>query len=1086
MTKNLTLHLGLLWAGLLVAPGVPGAWAAQDPVLSLAGPWRLELDRADAGEKERWFERTLAETVQLPGSLQQRGFGDDITTNTIWTGSLNDRSWFSADRYAPYRQPGNVKVPFWLQPEKSYVGVAWYQREVTVPDTWRGKRLVVRFERAHWATTLWLDHVKVGTRDGLGTPHEYDLGVSVAPGRHRLTLRVDNRERVAVGADAHSISDHTQGNWNGVAGRLELVATDPVWFDDVRVFPNAAKREVRVAVKLGNATGRAGSGTVSVTSRAYNGQKSTAPAPVRLPVHWGVGGGEIEFTYDLGPHAPLWDEFSPVLHELTLEIAGIVAPRRVTFGLRDVSVAGKQIAVNGRKIFLRGTLECCIFPLTGYPPTDIASWKRILGIARAHGLNHLRFHSWCPPEAAFTAADEMGFYFQVECSAWSQQFNKGTPLDQWIYDESERIVAANGNHPSFLLLAASNEPGGPGYERFLGRWVNYWKGKDSRRLHSAGSGWPSVSENDYDVTADSRAYPVHSAVNGRNDGDYRAFLAERARPVVSHEIGQYCVFPNLEEIRKYRGPLKAKNFEIVSDFLTEAGLGRQAKDFLRASGRLQTLFYKDEMEACLRTPGWSGFQLLDLHDFPGQGTALVGVLDAFWEEKGYVRPAEFRRFCDETVPLARLGKRVWASDETLHFVVDVAHYGARDLPDVNFHWYLREVGGKTVADGKLAPRTLPTGQLTTVGEIDVPLARFQRATALNLEVALPGTRFVNDWNLWVYPEIPSADAPANVTVVRELDAAAVAALERGDRVVLLADPRRVASKTVGRFDPIFWNKLWFPGQPQHTLGLLVEPKHPAFAQFPTAFHSDWQWQDLHNHSKPMVLDSLPKDLRPVVQVIDDWNSCRKLGLVFEARVGAGRLLVCAFDLDGDLTQRPAARQLRASLLAYAAGNRFKPSTTLDAAQVRSLFRDLNPVEKLGARIRSTDSQQGGYPGSHVLDGDANTMWHTAWGDNAPGFPHEIIVELATASRLAGISLLPRQDGNRNGWIKGYEVFISVDGQAWGAAMAQGDLPNDDSLKVVEFASPAEARFIKLRALSGHASGPWASLAEFGVRLPDAK
>jgi hypothetical protein len=1058
--------------------------AANSQPISLAGTWRFELDRADVGVTERWFGRTLPGQLQLPGSLQERGYGDDISTNTVWTGSLNERSWFTADRYAPYRQPGNVKVPFWLQPEKSYVGVAWYQRDIDIPKSWQGRRLVVQFERAHWGTTLWLDDQQIGSRDALGTPHEYDLGTAITPGRHQLTLRVDNRQLIAVGADAHSITDHTQGNWNGVAGRLELIATDPVWFADVRVFPEAAQRRARVVVKLGNASSQPGRGTLKASARSFNGRKAPAPTPLNLPVQWSAEGGTVEFTYALGPNAPLWDEFSPALHELTLELSGVTSPHRVTFGLRDITITDKQLVLNGRKIFLRGTLECCIFPEHGYPPTDVASWKRILRIAREHGLNHLRFHSWCPPKAAFVAADALGFYLQVECSAWSPHFNQGTPLDQWIYDESERIVAAHGNHPSFLLLAASNEPGGPDYEQFLARFVDFWKQKDPRRLYAAGSGWPSIPANDVDVTPESRAYPVHSAAQGRTDLDYRAFLDRRTRPVISHEIGQYCVFPNLDEIPKYRGLLKARNFEIVRDFMDQAGLLGQAKDFLRASGRLQALFYKDEIEACLRTPGWAGFQLLDLHDFPGQGTALVGVLDAFWDEKGYIEPDQYRRFCDETVLLARLPKRIWTHDETLRAAIEVAHFGPRDLPDANIRWRLREVGGKRVAGGNLTPRTFPTGQLTSVGEIVLTLAPFNSAMALNLEVELEGTRFANDWNVWVYPATPATPTPANVTIARDLDPVSVAVLEDGGRVVLFADPRRVAGRTVGRFDPIFWNKLWFPTQPQHTLGLLLDPKHPALAQFPSSFHSDWQWQDLHNHSKPMVLDALPRELRPIVQVIDDWNACRKLGLVFEARVAKGRLLVCALDLDRHLDERPTARQLRASLLAYAASDRFRPTTALEATEVQALFRELTPIEKLGARVLRTDSEQGGYSGSHVLDGDPHTMWHTAWGDQAPGFPHELVVELESPATFVGITALPRQDGNRNGWIKGYEVYVSTDGTRWGDPVAKGEFPANDALKRVPFAAPVDARYLKLRALNGHAAGPWASLAELGLLLPE--
>jgi beta-galactosidase/beta-glucuronidase len=320
--------------------------AANDQPISLAGTWRFELDRADVGVNERWFTRALPDTIQLPGSLQERGYGDDISTKTVWTGSLNERSWFTADRYAPYRQPGNVKVPFWLQPEKSYLGAAWYQRDIDIPKSWQGRRLVVQFERAHWGTTLWLDDQKIGSRDALGTPHEYDLGTAITSGRHQLTLRVDNRPLIAVGADAHSITDHTQGNWNGVAGRLELVATDPLWFDEVRVFPSAAKRQARVEVKLGNSTGQPGSGTLKARVLRLNWRYAPPTAPLELPIQWSADGGQVNFTCELGPDASLWDEFGPFLHELTLEIPGVISPHPTTFGLRDVALVNQQIVLN--------------------------------------------------------------------------------------------------------------------------------------------------------------------------------------------------------------------------------------------------------------------------------------------------------------------------------------------------------------------------------------------------------------------------------------------------------------------------------------------------------------------------------------------------------------------------------------------------------------------------------------------------------------------------------------------------------------------------------------------------------------------
>ncbi len=938
MTTRTMVGLSL-WLACWLGPGTKTMGGES---LSLAGRWGFELDRADEGIQRDWPARPLSGFLRLPGSLQEQGHGDLPTVETAWTGDIVDRSFFTDPRYAEDRDPRHFRAPFWLTPTRHYVGAAWYQREVVIPDRWAGKRVVLHLERPHWETTVWVDERRMGSGNSLAVPHEHDLTAALSPGRHRLTLRVDNRMVVPVGVNSHSVSDHTQGNWNGLVGELKLVATEPVWVEDLQMFADLGRSLLTVRVRIGNATSRPGRGTLRLACERLGGA-GPVPLPVRKEVDWTTEGATVEETIPLPPGMARWDEFQPALHRLTATVSwpaeggeraeGIAR----TFGLREVAVQGTRILVNGRAVFLRGTLECCIFPRTGYPPTDRAAWRRLMQIARDHGLNHLRFHSWTPPRAAFDAADELGMYLYVECPTWANQgttVGDGRPVDAWIRAEGDRILRAYGNHPSFVLMSYGNEPAGRNQQRWLGDLVNEWKARDARRLYTSGAGWPKIPENDVHVTPDARAYPVR-AKDGENAGDYSAFLAKENRPVVSHEIGQYCVFPNLDERRKYSGWLQARNFDIVERFLSGHGLRGQADRFLWASGRLQTLFYKDEIEACLRTPGWAGYELLDLHDFPGQGTALVGVLDPFWGEKGYVSPEEFRRFNGATVPLARLARRVWSNDEEFRATLEVAHFGPADLDSPEVRWELREAGRRVVAESALPVARIPTGRTTGLGDVRWSLARFERAVALELRVRVG--RDWNSWNLWVYPAGAASPTPDGVRVAASLDATVLAALQRGERVVLLADPASIPGRTTGRFDPIFWNRMWFPSQPQHTLGLFMDPGHPALAAFPTDGHSDWQWQDLHNRSKPMILDALPAGLRPVVQVIDDWNTCRKLGLVFEARVGEGRLLVCSVDLKNGLEGRPAARQLRRALLEYAAGDRFRPRTRVTPDQVRAVL-----------------------------------------------------------------------------------------------------------------------------------------------------
>ncbi len=933
---------------LLLGLGVPDHGLAGDDSLSLAGEWRIALDPDDEGLPARWHGRELADTVTLPGAMEAQGYGDEVTVATRWTGSIVDRSWFTAPRYAPYREPGNVKVPFWLQPDRHYQGAVWYQRDVEVPAQWEGRRLVLSLERPHWHTMVWLDERPVGSNDSLSTPHEYDLGTGVSPGGHRVTVRVDNRLVVDVGRDSHSVSDHTQGNWNGIVGRIELRATPPVFIADLQAFPRLAARAVTVKGRIGNASGAAGRGAVRLTAAVVGHE--AAPRSIDVAVAWNEAGGGFEADLPLGAEARLWDEFDPALYRLSATLDGGDA-RAVTFGLREIATAGTQFVLNGRKTYFRGTTECAIFPRTGHPPMDVGWWRRTLRVAQAHGLNHFRFHSFCPPRAAFEAADALGFYFQVEVASWansSSRLGMGLPVDDWIERESERVVTTYGNHPSFVLMAYGNEPAGP-YEPWLARWVGAWKARDPRRLYTSASGWPELPENEFHVSPGPRIQAwgagLTSRVNARPPEtltDYREYIEGRAAPVIAHEIGQWCVYPRFAEMPKYTGYLKPRNFEIFRDTLEAKGMLHQAEDFVRASGKLQALLYKEEVEAALRTPGMGGFQILQLHDFPGQGTALVGVLDPFWEEKGYVTPDEFRRFCDRTVPLARLDKRVFTTDETFEAGIEVSHFGAAPLEDARASWRLLGDDGATVASGELGPRAVPVDNGTALGHVRVALGEVPAPARYRLVVGLEGTPFENDWDVWVYPRDVSDRVPAGVTLATTLDAATLAQLEDGGRVLLQVPPARVrgdGSRPVALgFSSVFWNTAWTRGQAPHTLGILCDPGHPAFESFPTDFHSNWQWWYLVTRAAALVLDDLPEALRPTVQVIDDWFTNRRLALVLEAKMGGGRLLVTSIDLATDLQENAVARQLRRSLLDYMATDRFAPTVELTPAQVRSLTR----------------------------------------------------------------------------------------------------------------------------------------------------
>ncbi len=939
----LTTRLQAVVATLLVL----GAPALASDSIDLAGAWKFRLDGQDQGVAHAWWTTPLPDRIRLPGAIQSQGVGDAVGVDTAWTGQIVDRSWFEAPEYEPYRQPGHIRVPFWLQPERHYVGAAWYQKTIEIPDDWSDRRVLLFLERPHWETRVWLDDRFIGSDDSLSTPHQYEFGSGLKPGTHRLTLRVDNRMVVDVGTNAHSVTDHTQGNWNGVVGRVELRATPRVWLEPLRVESDIEARQLRVSGRIGNVTGNAGQGRLQLSVRPIVGADSIAQ--YEQDVQWAARSGSFSTTVALGKEARLWDEFDPALYRLSARLDD-GPEQQATIGLRKVEALRTRLVLNDRPIFLRGTLECCIFPGTGYPPPDVESWKRLISIAKEHGLNHLRFHSYCPPEAAFIAADELGFYYQVEAATWPNQsttLGDGRPVDDWLERETSRILAAYGNHPSFLFMASGNEPGGKNHSTYLSAWLKRWQARDPSRLYTSASGWPQLPENQYHVTPDPRIQAWGQGLASRINGappetvtDYGDYIQERDVPVVSHEIGQWCVYPNFDEIASYTGPLKARNFEIFRDSLASHGMLDQARDFLQASGKLQALCYKEEIESALRTPGMGGFALLALQDFPGQGTALVGVLDPFWKQKGYITPTQFRRFCGSSVPLARLPKRVFTTSEELAATVDIAHYGPHDLSAVSPAIALKDANGISRWSTSLQRRDLPAGELTALGRITIPLTGLPAPAQYRLVVQIPGTDIENDWDLWVYPAELATQPGDGVVVTTRLDET-LEALEAGGRVVWTPPRQQVRNdreKSVELgFSSIFWNTAWTHRQAPTTLGILCDPAHPALSNFPTEAHSNWQWWYLIHRASPLLLDDLPRDLKPVVQVIDDWFTNRRLGLLVEGRVGSGRLLISSIDLQARPDDDPVIRQFRQSVLSYAASREFQPSCQLTPKQLGGLI-----------------------------------------------------------------------------------------------------------------------------------------------------
>ena len=886
---------------------------AQETI-SLAGEWSVKLDGQQTGKK-----------IHLPGTLDDAGIGKPAT--------------LTADSL-------DKQVLAHLTRRHSYIGYAWYSREITIPKSFADRDLELILERVLWTSQVWIDGRDAGSRESLSTPHRYDLSTRLTPGKHRIVIRVDNTKQYDMSMQdmAHAYTDGTQIIWNGILGRIELVAHPKIHLASVAVYPSWQDKKITVKAFLHSPAKKAT--LIAQVFDAHHRLMAQKQTTVDSPP--GEATQEMQIAI---PGCRPWDEFHPHLYSVHVQLKSGASydNATTTFGLREISRRDGLLWINGRRLFLRGTLECDIFPLTGHPPMDRGGWRKVFETAKNYGLNHLRFHSWCPPEAAFEVADSLGMYLQIELPFWNKNAGLDARLDRFLEEEAGRISREYGNHPSFCLWSMGNELEGD--FTWLAGMVEKLREKDPRHLYTSttftfqpGHGKSPEPGDDFYITQYTnkgwvRGQGIFNTYPPSFSTDYTKAIDSLPIPIIIHEMGQYSVYPRLAEIDKYTGVLDPLNFKAIRNDLTRKGMLQLSPAFTLASGRLAANLYKEEIERALKTKGMSGFDLLDLHDFPGQGTALVGVLDAFWDSKGLVTPAQHRMYCSAVVPLIRYEKAVYDNRETFRASVEIANFSDHVLKGSIPQWTAKDAAGNKIAGGRLNPVDIAIGNGQPLGSFDIDLKNIARARCLTIEVHLAGTPYRNRWRIWVYPHAVSVGSPSVTGNIASKPMGPIFDTTLDDalrdlgqgRTVLLNPDTMAIDGVAGRFAPVFWSPVHFPDQPG-TMGLLCDPHHPALSDFPTESCSDWQWWDLVTSSKTMILDSLPR-LDPIVRVIDNFFRNRRMADVIEASVAKGKLILVSMDLTHHLDRRPAARQLRYSLERYMQSPAFHPAVKLTPEQL---------------------------------------------------------------------------------------------------------------------------------------------------------
>jgi hypothetical protein len=927
-------------------------FVSQRSTIALNGSWKFALDSAGIGITEKWYSQTLSDSVKLPGSLDENRKG--IPNN-------------------------NRQETMRLSRELTYAGMAWYQKEISIPEDWKEQNIRLILERTK-PSQVWVDTIPAGSNSSILTAQYYNLP-KLTPGRHIITILVNNGDgSVPRGiTGSHAWTEHTQSNWNGIIGKICLEALNTVHIESVQVFPDIERKNILVRVKIINPEETIEKTEILLNASSWNTKKTDNISSRSFPVKLKKGENSIELTYRMG-RFQLWSEFNPALYKLNVTIKSkkILDNTTVDFGMRRFSTLGTQFTINGTKTFLRGKHDACVFPLTGYPPMDVEGWRKVFRIAKSYNINFYRFHSWTPPLAAFEAADIEGIYLQPELPFWgSFRKDRNTDLNDFLMKEGDNILEAYGNHASFVMFSLGNELSGD--IDVMRDLVSHFKSIDNRPLMAFGTNnylgfRGQVDGEDYytgcRVGADKdTTFSTHirgsfsfadaydgGYINGlypSTDRNYSGAISNCTIPAIGTEVGQYQIYPNYDEIEKYTGVMKPWNFEVFRERLRENNLSDQAKEFFRASGALSAICYKADIEMAIRTPGFGGFHLLDLQDFPGQGTALIGLLDAFMESKGVITPLEFSQFCNRVVPLVIMEKYCWTNNEPFKAKIQVANYSESTLKAQLVRWELKNSKGELIVKNEVKVSILQGG-LTDVASLDIDLSKIAKAEKLSLSVTLEGTQYKNSYPLWVYPANADVSVPENIVISDKLDKITLSKLSEGSSVLLFPSFDDIKDLSVGGlFTPDYWNYRMFKGISESnkkpvspgTMSILTDPRYPILSDFPSEFYTNWQWWPIVKNSRPFILDNAPKEYRPLVQVVDNIERNHKLGLIFEFSVGKGKLLVCMSNLKA-IQDKPEGRQLYSSILRYISSDKFRPAQSLTQEELVALFSTKISTKKI--------------------------------------------------------------------------------------------------------------------------------------------
>lgn len=999
--------------------------------LNLAGKWNVLFDPKDEGLENKWFKQAFENRpFTLPGTQATNKVGEKL--DETLADELNKESVQS------FRECHSYRAAMWLQ------------KVIEIPTDFNAHDLTLFLERTLGSTHVWIDDVFVGTHYSLSTPHQYEISADKIGSKDqiKLTIRLDNRNAYHLGELTSGYSEHTQGFWSGIVGEVSL-HKGKLLNENVSVYYDFQQKAIIVSCPKVSED--------RPEIRLSNQNDQEMPSTIKLM--------EEEpdcYTFVITDNKELtWNEFTPEFYQVILSYGEQELKKRVA--IVEPKSTTDSITLAGKKVFLRGTLDCAVFPKTGHPAMDENEWERIFLTLKDYGVNHVRYHCWCPPEAAFTVADRLGMYLMVEGPFWLDEWFNNSVGDhpehyELIRQECLDIVSYYGHHPSFLLFSVGNELHGD--FDFLSQVLNHENFTRNQILTTITANTTNYQRDFYEGADDffvGVQYEDKGLRGNRfldemvtgTDLNYEEGAKKVPVPVITHEIGQYASYPALNEIEKLNGPMVPANLQAIKNDLIKKDMEQEHEDFTFYSGKLALELYKAEIEAAIRTRSLSGFQLLGIQDYPGQDTAMIGMLDSRWEEKGFCTSEDFISFCDEVVPIVEMEKRVYEASDVLTFNLGIRNSLLEDIHSLKANVTIKRAD--KILYEKDFTGTVEQGSYEVIaqGEIDLNALdfNFQKGETVEViaRVEAPGKTYQNQWDIWIFPSEEKSD---NESVIydRWLSPKVLEGLQRGENCLVSIDARRCDFVELGNYFPVFWSPVFF--ESPVSCGVMIDKSHPIFRQFPTETHPTLQWKKLLESSVSFPL----YQYQAIIQTIPNFYHNERRSPLVEFSVGKGKLLLTGFDLErGESIEE---KQLKQAILNYMESDSFDPGNRLSLDELTAAY----PSKELSFEHNKEDlayrkpawadnEQSEKMSAAKANDGNHLTYWTTA----AQTDGHWWCVDLGTVQKVNTIVVDPLNPEDLS-----FDIFGSNDEEHW-EMIARSDEPQERHVLTVS----TEYRFIRI-------------------------